>query len=102
MDIECFRLIYLDFILKTSFAVVLLHIFEYQAGEAFDSVVTRLEESKGDFATAKKKAEEAARAFHKIQTERTNRFIDAFTAIDNSLKTIYKDMTKSRYATLHV
>jgi structural maintenance of chromosome 1 len=66
-----------------------------KATEAFDSVNQRLKESGTDFDKAKIEARKAAAAFNKIKKQRTQRFNEAFNSIDEALKTIYTDMTKS-------
>jgi structural maintenance of chromosome 1 len=54
-----------------------------------------LKDSGSDFDTAKETARKAAAAFQKIRSQRSKRFLEAFNHIDESLKTIYTDMTKS-------
>ena len=66
-----------------------------KATEAFDSVNQRLKESGTDFDKAKSDAQKTAAAFNKIKKQRTQRFNEAFNHIDEALKTIYTDMTKS-------
>lgn len=66
-----------------------------QAAEAFDTVTERLKESGSDFEKAKTDARKAALAFQKVKNQRAKRFNDAFDHIDEALKTIYTDMTKS-------
>lgn len=80
----------LKFILNTS------HFIYFQASEAFDSAISRLQDSKVDFDTARKNSREAANTFQKIKESRAERFNEAFKHIDQALKTIYTDMTKSR------
>jgi structural maintenance of chromosome 1 len=66
-----------------------------KANEAFDVVSQRLKESGSDFDKAKNDARKAAASFNKIKKQRTQRFNEAFNLIDEALKTIYTDMTKS-------
>jgi structural maintenance of chromosome 1 len=66
-----------------------------QASEAFSAVTQRLKDGNVDYDKAKEKATKAAKAFQKIKTKRTKRFEQAFNHIDEALKTIYTDMTKS-------
>lgn len=66
-----------------------------KATEAFDLVNQRLKESGTDFDKAKVAAHKAAAAFNKVKKQRTHRFNEAFRHIDEALKTIYTDMTKS-------
>jgi structural maintenance of chromosome 1 len=66
-----------------------------KANDAFDAVSSRLKESGADFDKAKADARKAASAFNKIKKQRTERFNEAFNHIDEALKTIYTDMTKS-------
>jgi len=66
-----------------------------RASEAFDSAISRLQDSKVDFDTARKNSREAANTFQKIKESRAERFNEAFKHIDQALKTIYTDMTKS-------
>jgi structural maintenance of chromosome 1 len=66
-----------------------------KATEAFDLVNQRLKESGTDFDKAKVEAQKSAAAFNKIKKQRTHRFNEAFRHIDEALKTIYTDMTKS-------
>lgn len=47
---------------------------------------------------AKEAAKEATKKFNDIKRERTDRFNGAFEHIADSLASIYRDMTKSRYA----
>jgi structural maintenance of chromosome 1 len=54
-----------------------------------------LKESKIDIEKAKENAIKAAQAFAKIKAKRTKCFMDAYSHIEESLKTIYTDMTKS-------
>jgi len=66
-----------------------------KAEEAFDAVTGKLKESSTDFDKAKSDARKAAAAFQKVKNNRARRFNDAFQHIDEALKTIYTDMTKS-------
>jgi structural maintenance of chromosome 1 len=66
-----------------------------QANEAFTSVTQRLKESGVDFDKAKVDARKAATNFQRIKNQRAKRFNEAFNHIDEALKTIYTDMTKS-------
>jgi structural maintenance of chromosome 1 len=66
-----------------------------QASDAFDSVTQRLKDSSTDYDKAKENSAKAAKAFQQIKAKRSKRFNEAFNLIDESLKTIYTDMTKS-------
>lgn len=66
-----------------------------KANEAFDNVTERLKESGADFDKAKAEARKAVVAFQRIKGQRAKRFNDAFQHIDEALRTIYTDMTKS-------
>ena len=66
-----------------------------QASEAFSSVTKKLKESNTDYDKAKENAGKAAQAFQSIKDKRAKRFNEAFDQIDQALKTIYKDLTKS-------
>jgi structural maintenance of chromosome 1 len=55
----------------------------------------RLKDSKTDTDKAKDNAIKAAQAFNKIKSKRTKCFMEAYNHIEESLKTIYTDMTKS-------
>lgn len=66
-----------------------------KASDAFSSVTERLKESNVDFDKAKDDASKAAQTFQSIKTERARLFNEAFQHIDEALKTIYTDMTKS-------
>lgn len=48
-----------------------------------------------DYEKAKDDSASAAKTFHSIKVRRAQRFNDAFNHIDEALKTIYTDMTKS-------
>lgn len=54
-----------------------------------------MKDSKIDIEKAKESAIKAAQAFAKIKAKRTKCFMDAYNHIEESLKTIYTDMTKS-------
>jgi structural maintenance of chromosome 1 len=54
-----------------------------------------LKDSKNDTDKAKENAIKAAQAFSKIKAKRTKCFMEAYNHIEESLKTIYTDMTKS-------
>jgi structural maintenance of chromosome 1 len=66
-----------------------------QANDAFDSVTERLKESGADFDKARADTRKAVQAFQKVKSQRAKRFNEAFHHIDEALKTIYTDMTKS-------
>jgi structural maintenance of chromosome 1 len=66
-----------------------------KANEAFDKVTQTLKDSGVDFDKAKADSRKAAAEFQKIKNRRTKRFNEAFNVIDEALKTIYTDMTKS-------
>lgn len=66
-----------------------------QANEAFSAATQRLKDSKTDHETAKENATKAAQAFSKIKAKRTKCFLEAYNHIEEALKTIYTDMTKS-------
>jgi len=67
----------------------------FQAQEAYSNISERLKGSGKDFDNAKTNARNATAAFHRIRNDRYNRFKEAFDHIDEALKTIYTDMTKS-------
>jgi structural maintenance of chromosome 1 len=54
-----------------------------------------LKDTGADFDKSKEMARKATADFQRIKNERAKRFMDAFNHIDESLKTIYTDMTKS-------
>lgn len=54
-----------------------------------------MKESNVDYEKTKERATKAAQAFQRIKAKRVKLFNKAFTFIDNALKTIYTDMTKS-------
>ena len=66
-----------------------------KAHEAFSTVSQKLKDSGADFEKAKEDTRKAIAEFQRVKNERTRRFLDAFNHIDESLKTIYRDMTKS-------
>mmetsp|Transcript_20777 Transcript_20777/g.31967 ORF Transcript_20777/g.31967 Transcript_20777/m.31967 type:complete len:297 (+) Transcript_20777:1241-2131(+) len=66
-----------------------------KASEAYESITERVKESDADLKKSKKESREAMAAFNKIKKQRSKRFNDAFHHIDEALKTIYTDMTKS-------
>ena len=66
-----------------------------KAGDAFSSVTDKLKGSTADYEKAKQAATKASQEFQKIKTERTRLFNEAYEHIDEALKTIYTDMTKS-------
>jgi structural maintenance of chromosome 1 len=66
-----------------------------KAQEAFDSVTQKLKDSGANFDETKEKARKAKNKFEKIKNKRSKRFMEAFNHIDDALKTIYTDMTKS-------
>lgn len=66
-----------------------------KASEAFSTVTEKLKECSVDYEKAKEASAKSAKAFHLIKVRRTQLFNDAFNHIDEALKTIYTDMTKS-------
>jgi len=66
-----------------------------KAAEAFTNVTQKLKDTGADFDKAKEESRKATAEFQKIKNERTKRFMRAFNHIDEALKTIYRDMTKS-------
>jgi len=66
-----------------------------KAAEAFEGVTDKLKETTKEYDALKKESSKAATAFLKIKAKRAKLFNDAFNHIDESLKTIYTDMTKS-------
>lgn len=66
-----------------------------KAHEAFSTITQKLKDSGADFDKAKETARKAQAEFQRVKNERSRRFMDAFNHIDESLKTIYCDMTKS-------
>lgn len=70
-------------------------INKLRASDQFDTCTERVKESDNEFAEAKTKSRDATATFNKIKTARAKKFNDAFNHIDEALKTIYTDMTKS-------
>lgn len=66
-----------------------------KAGEAFENITQKLKDTSTDFEKAKEDARKAAAAFQRVKGQRAKLFNDAFNHIDEALKTIYTDMTKS-------
>ncbi|KAL7521334.1 hypothetical protein ACHAWX_006015 [Stephanocyclus meneghinianus] len=66
-----------------------------KAAEAFDTMTERVKETMDDFNTAKEEGRKANDAFNKIRKARSHMFNAAFKQIDDALKVIYTDMTKS-------
>mmetsp|Transcript_13150 Transcript_13150/g.27812 ORF Transcript_13150/g.27812 Transcript_13150/m.27812 type:complete len:1101 (-) Transcript_13150:41-3343(-) len=66
-----------------------------KAAEAFDSMTERVKETMTDFNTAKEDGRKANETFNRIKKTRAHRFKKAFDHIDQALKVIYKDMTRS-------
>ena len=66
-----------------------------KASEAFSNMTERLKETGDNYSKAKENAAKAAQNFQRIKAERCRLFNEAFNHIDTSLKTIYRDMTKS-------
>mmetsp|Transcript_16447 Transcript_16447/g.24130 ORF Transcript_16447/g.24130 Transcript_16447/m.24130 type:complete len:1331 (-) Transcript_16447:133-4125(-) len=66
-----------------------------KANEAYDKMTATLKESAEEFEEAKAASIKATAAFNKIKNLRTDRFQEAFQHIDEALKTIYTDLTKS-------
>eukprot|EP00980_Cylindrotheca_fusiformis_P011300 scaffold2599_cov125-Cylindrotheca_fusiformis.AAC.10 len=66
-----------------------------KASEAFSNVTQKLKDTGADFDKAKDDSRKASAEFQKVKKERSKRFMRAFNHIDESLKTIYRDMTKS-------
>eukprot|EP00934_Nitzschia_sp_Nitz4_P000499 Nitzschia sp. Nitz4//scaffold170_size48074//10924//15000//NITZ4_007103-RA/size48074-augustus-gene-0.32-mRNA-1//-1//CDS//3329538634//499//frame0 len=66
-----------------------------KAHEAFSAITQKLKDSGVDFDKTKEAARKAVAEFQRIKSERSKKFLDAFNHIDESLKTIYRDMTKS-------
>lgn len=66
-----------------------------KAHEAFSTITEKLKESGADFDKAKETARRAVSEYQRIKSDRSRRFLDAFNHIDESLKTIYRDMTMS-------
>ena len=75
--------------------MTLLFLKQIQAHEAFSNITQKLKDTGADFDKAKEKHRKATADFQKIKNERSKRFMNAFNHIDEALKTIYRDMTKS-------
>ena len=58
-------------------------------------MASRLKDSTAEFEKAKSESSLAACQFNKVKELRTTRFQEAFQIIDEALKTIYRDLTKS-------
>lgn len=66
-----------------------------KAAEAFESVTRKLKDTNTDYDKARENQRNAAAAFQDVKSRRARMFNDAFNHIDESLKTIYTDMTRS-------
>eukprot|EP00977_Amphora_coffeiformis_P002471 scaffold464_cov181-Amphora_coffeaeformis.AAC.9 len=66
-----------------------------KASDAFSSMTERLKETGAEYDKAKTNAAKAAQAFQQVKAERVRLFNEAFQHIQEALKTIYTDMTKS-------
>jgi structural maintenance of chromosome 1 len=66
-----------------------------KAEEALSAATKRLKESKIDHDKAKDNATKAAQAYQIVRAKRTKCFMEAYHHIEEALKTIYTDMTKS-------
>lgn len=66
-----------------------------KASEAFSTITDRLKGSSSDYEKSKEKSAKAAQAFQRVKAKRAKLFNEAFNHIDEALKTIYTDMTKS-------
>jgi len=66
-----------------------------QAGEAFSAITKKLKETNNGYDQAKESANEALHEFQRIRDRRTRLFTEAFEHIDEALKTIYTDITRS-------
>lgn len=66
-----------------------------KAAEAFESVTQKLKVTNTDYDKARENQRNAAAAFQDVKSRRARMFNDAFNHIDESLKTIYTDMTRS-------
>ena len=66
-----------------------------KAAEAFEAISEKLKDTSAEYKKAVEAQRKAATAFQKIKSRRAKLFNDAFNHIDESLKTIYSDMTKS-------
>lgn len=72
-----------------------LFLHSTQAAEAFDTMTERVKETMDDFNTTKEEGRKANDRFNKIRKARAHKFNTAFKQIDEALKIIYTDMTKS-------
>lgn len=75
--------------------VLTQNFFISQASESFSAATQKVKEGNTEYEKAKENANKAAQEFQKIKEKRAKRFNDAFEAIDEALKTIYTDMTRS-------
>jgi len=66
-----------------------------KANDAYESADKKLKGIGKDFEDAKKKSREATANFNKVKANRAKAFNKAFSTIDENLKSIYKDLTKS-------
>jgi len=66
-----------------------------KAGEAFEAATERMKDSTTEWDQAKCDSRKATLTFQKIKSQRAKLFNNAFEHIDEALKTIYTDMTKS-------
>ena len=66
-----------------------------KANEAFDAMKDKIRSNHSDYEKLKNTQRKTQTAFARVRNERTGRFQDAFQHIDESLKVIYKDLTKS-------
>eukprot|EP00814_Leptocylindrus_danicus_P018697 CAMPEP_0116038318 /NCGR_PEP_ID=MMETSP0321-20121206/22716_1 /TAXON_ID=163516 /ORGANISM="Leptocylindrus danicus var. danicus, Strain B650" /LENGTH=1452 /DNA_ID=CAMNT_0003516967 /DNA_START=35 /DNA_END=4393 /DNA_ORIENTATION=+ len=66
-----------------------------KANEAFDAMKDKIKSNHSDYEKLKNTQRKTQAAFARVRNERTARFQDAFQHIDESLKIIYKDLTKS-------
>jgi len=66
-----------------------------QAAEAFETVSQKLKHTNTYYEKALKESRKASAAFQRVKSQRAKLFNDAFNHIEESLKTIYTDMTKS-------
>jgi structural maintenance of chromosome 1 len=66
-----------------------------KASEAYVEITDKLKSADADFQAAKEKSRKTNSKFQKIKNERSRRFMTAYEHIQESLKEIYKDMTKS-------
>ena len=66
-----------------------------KASDAFATMTERVKETGAEYDTAKSNAAKAAQAFQQVKADRVRLFNEAFQHIQEALKTIYTDMTKS-------